>query len=126
MLDKKSKRMSANQELPAIPNKLYFTIGEVSKLCNLKTHVLRYWEQEFPQLNPSKRRGNRRCYQKKDILLVREIISLLYEQGFTIEGARTKLSQGKEQNAASKVQSYLLHEMLLNLEDILNELEKAF
>jgi DNA-binding transcriptional MerR regulator len=126
MLDKKSKRMSTNQELPVIPNKLYFTIGEVSKLCNLKTHVLRYWEQEFPQLNPSKRRGNRRCYQKKDILLVREIISLLYEQGFTIEGARTKLSQGKEQNAASKVQSYLLHETLLNLEDILNELEKAF
>ena len=78
-------------ELPPIPAKRYFTIGEVSELCGVKPHVLRYWEQEFTQLRPMKRRGNRRYYQHHEVLLVRKIRSLLYEQGFTISGARNRL-----------------------------------
>ena len=81
-----------NDELPPIPGKRYFTIGEVSSLCGVKPHVLRYWEQEFPQLKPVKRRGNRRYYQRQDVLIIRQIRSLLYEDGFTIGGARQKLS----------------------------------
>lgn len=77
--------------LPAIPAKRYFTIGEVSELCGVKSHVLRYWEQEFSQLKPVKRRGNRRYYQHHEVLLIRRIRELLYEQGFTINGARNKL-----------------------------------
>src|SRR5258707_409511 len=80
-----------NAQLPAIPGKRYFTIGEVSELCGVKPHVLRYWEQEFPQLKPVKRRGNRRYYQRQDVIVIRQIRSLLYEQGFTIGGARNKL-----------------------------------
>ncbi len=83
---------SNNNELPAIPGKRYFTIGEVSELCGVKPHVLRYWEQEFPQLKPVKRRGNRRYYQRHDVIMIRQIRSLLYEQGFTIGGARQRLS----------------------------------
>ena len=82
-----------NDELPAIPGKRYFTIGEVSELCGVKPHVLRYWEQEFPQLKPVKRRGNRRYYQRQDVIIIRQIRSLLYEQGFTIGGARNKLAR---------------------------------
>lgn len=78
-------------ELPPIPAKRYFTIGEVSELCGVKPHVLRYWEQEFTQLKPVKRRGNRRYYQHHEVLLIRRIRELLYEQGFTISGARNKL-----------------------------------
>ena len=81
-----------NDELPPIPGKRYFTIGEVGDLCAVKPHVLRYWEQEFPQLKPVKRRGNRRYYQRNDVLVIRQIRSLLYEQGFTIGGARQQLS----------------------------------
>ena len=77
--------------LPPIPDKIYFTIGEVGRLCKVKPHVLRYWEQEFSQLAPSKRRGNRRYYQHKDVLLVRRIRRLLYDEGYTIEGARQQL-----------------------------------
>lgn len=77
--------------LPSIPAKRYFTIGEVSDLCGVKPHVLRYWEQEFTQLKPVKRRGNRRYYQHHEVLLIRRIRELLYEQGFTISGARNKL-----------------------------------
>jgi DNA-binding transcriptional MerR regulator len=77
--------------LPSIPAKRYFTIGEVSELCGVKPHVLRYWEQEFTQLKPVKRRGNRRYYQHHEVLLIRRIRELLYEQGFTISGARNKL-----------------------------------
>lgn len=84
-----------SSELPPLPAKRYFTIGEVSELCGVKPHVLRYWEQEFPQLNPVKRRGNRRYYQHHEVMLVRHIRELLYEQGFTINGARNKLSQEK-------------------------------
>jgi DNA-binding transcriptional MerR regulator len=79
--------------LPAIPAKRYFTIGEVSELCGVKPHVLRYWEQEFTQLRPMKRRGNRRYYQHHEVLLVRRIRELLYEQGFTISGARNRLGE---------------------------------
>jgi len=82
--------------LPPIPQKRYFTIGEVSELCAVKTHVLRYWEQEFPQLKPIKRRGNRRYYQRHDIELIRRIRGLLYEQGFTIAGARQQLENDRE------------------------------
>ncbi|MCK5359464.1 MAG: MerR family transcriptional regulator [Gammaproteobacteria bacterium] len=80
-----------NSVLPAIPAKRYFTIGEVSELCQVKPHVLRYWEQEFSQLNPVKRRGNRRYYQRHEVELIRNIRSLLYLEGFTISGARQKL-----------------------------------
>lgn len=80
--------------LPPIPAKRYFTIGEVSDLCGVKPHVLRYWEQEFTQLKPVKRRGNRRYYQHHEVLLIRRIRQLLYEEGFTISGARHRLGQG--------------------------------
>jgi DNA-binding transcriptional MerR regulator len=124
MLDQKSnRRRHPKQDLPSIPDKLYFTIGEVSQLCNLKSHVLRYWEQEFPQLNPSKRKGNRRYYQRKDVLMVRDIMSLLYEQGFTIEGARTKLSSERKQDSSQRIYHNLLQETIGNLEKILAELE---
>ena len=79
--------------LPAIPAKRYFTIGEVSDLCGVKPHVLRYWEQEFTQLRPMKRRGNRRYYQHHEVLMIRRIRDLLYDQGFTISGARNKLQE---------------------------------
>ena len=87
---------SHNSELPPIPSKRYFTIGEVSDLCAVKPHVLRYWEQEFPQLKPVKRRGNRRYYQRADVEMIRTIRSLLYEQGYTIGGARQRMVQEKE------------------------------
>lgn len=80
-------------ELPPIPAKRYFTIGEVSELCGVKPHVLRYWEQEFVQLKPIKRRGNRRYYQHHEVLLVRRIRELLYQEGFTISGARNRLDE---------------------------------
>jgi DNA-binding transcriptional MerR regulator len=86
---------SNNAQLPEIPSKRYFTIGEVSDLCDVKPHVLRYWEQEFPQLKPVKRRGNRRYYQRQDVLVIRNIRSLLYEQGYTIGGARLQLTDAK-------------------------------
>jgi DNA-binding transcriptional MerR regulator len=84
---------SNNAQLPEIPSKRYFTIGEVSELCDVKPHVLRYWEQEFPQLKPVKRRGNRRYYQRQDVMIIRNIRSLLYEQGYTIGGARLQLTE---------------------------------
>jgi DNA-binding transcriptional MerR regulator len=88
-------------ELPEIPSKRYFAIGEVSELCAVKPHVLRYWEQEFPQLKPVKRRGNRRYYQHDDVQMVRRIRSLLYEQGFTIGGARQRLREMRNEVTAS-------------------------
>jgi DNA-binding transcriptional MerR regulator len=84
---------SSKDELPPIPAKRYFTIGEVSELCGVKPHVLRYWEQEFTQLKPVKRRGNRRYYQHHEVLLVRRIRELLYQEGFTISGARNRLDE---------------------------------
>lgn len=88
-----------SSELPPIPAKRYFTIGEVSELCGVKPHVLRYWEQEFSQLKPVKRRGNRRYYQHHEVMLIRRIRELLYEQGFTITGARNRLGQEIELQA---------------------------
>jgi DNA-binding transcriptional MerR regulator len=99
--------VAIDQALPPIPAKRYFTIGEVSELCAVKPHVLRYWEQEFTQLRPMKRRGNRRYYQHHEVLLVRRIRDLLYEQGFTISGARNRLGEslqsGRRRDAASAV-----------------------
>ena len=86
--------LDSTKPLPAIPAKRYFTIGEVSELCGVKAYVLRYWEQEFTQLKPMKRRGNRRYYQHHEVLLIRRIRELLYEQGFTISGARNRLTDG--------------------------------
>jgi DNA-binding transcriptional MerR regulator len=87
-------KTTSGEELPPIPAKRYFTIGEVSELCGVKPHVLRYWEQEFNQLKPVKRRGNRRYYQHHEVLLVRRIRELLYSEGFTISGARNRLDDG--------------------------------
>src|SRR5918995_826923 len=86
-------------DLPPIPAKRYFTIGEVSELCGVKPHVLRYWEQEFTQLKPVKRRGNRRYYQHHEVLLIRRIRELLYEEGFTISGARNRLDNARLDNS---------------------------
>ena len=99
MLEVQSRKTKTLVELPSIPSKRYFTIGEVSDLCAVKPHVLRYWEQEFPQLKPAKRRGNRRYYQQHDVQMIRTIRDLLYEQGFTIGGARQKLSSPVEKIA---------------------------
>src|SRR6476619_2033050 len=88
--------------LPSIPAKRYFTIGEVSDLCGVKPYVLRYWEQEFTQLKPMKRRGNRRYYQHHEVLLIRRIRDLLYEQGFTISGARNQLTEGLHARALAE------------------------
>jgi DNA-binding transcriptional MerR regulator len=90
-MNERSSKTELAVVLPPIPAKRYFTIGEVSELCGVKPHVLRYWEQEFTQLKPVKRRGNRRYYQHHEVLLIRRIRELLYEQGFTISGARNKL-----------------------------------
>ena len=92
----------ATTELPAIPAKRYFTIGEVSELCGVKPHVLRYWEQEFTQLKPLKRRGNRRYYQHHEVLLIRRIRELLYEHGFTINGARNRLEEASSIPGSSR------------------------
>lgn len=113
---------SHNDELPAIPGKRYFTIGEVSDLCLVKPHVLRYWEQEFPQLKPVKRRGNRRYYQRQDVIMIRQIRSLLYDQGYTIGGARQRLS-GDEAKEDETQYKQLIRQMITELEDLLKELK---
>ena len=89
---------SNNNELPVIPGKRYFAIGEVAELCAVKAHVLRYWEQEFPHLSPVKRRGNRRYYQRADVISIRQIRSLLYDQGYTIGGAKQQLSNASQES----------------------------
>ena len=114
---------SHNDELPAIPGKRYFTIGEVSELCAVKPHVLRYWEQEFPQLNPVKRRGNRRYYQRQDVLMIRQIRALLYDQGFTIGGARQRMS-GDEARDDTTQYKQLIRQMISELEEVLQVLRK--
>lgn len=108
---------SQNNELPPIPAKRYFTIGEVSELCDVKPHVLRYWEQEFPQLKPVKRRGNRRYYQRQDVLTIRQIRSLLYEQGFTIGGARQRMSSSEAKDESTHFKQ-LLRQTIAELEDV--------
>jgi DNA-binding transcriptional MerR regulator len=112
-----------NNELPPIPGKRYFTIGEVSELCAVKPHVLRYWEQEFEQLAPVKRRGNRRYYQRQDVLVIRQIRSLLYEQGFTIGGARNRLEGEEAKDDASQSQQ-LIRQLRIELEDVLKILRR--
>ena len=112
-----------NDELPAIPGKRYFTIGEVAELCGVKPHVLRYWEQEFPQLKPVKRRGNRRYYQRQDVIVIRQIRSLLYEEGFTIGGARNKL-QGEEARNDVTHSQLVVKQMRLELEELLRILRR--
>lgn len=114
---------SHNDELPVIPGKRYFTIGEVSELCAVKPHVLRYWEQEFDQLNPVKRRGNRRYYQRQDVLMIRQIRALLYDQGFTIGGARLRLSSDEAKDESSQYKQ-LIRQMIVELEDVLVVLKK--
>ena|SRR3990167_1185460 len=113
-------------DLSPIPDKLYFSIGEVGELCDLKPHVLRYWEQEFLQLTPSKRRGNRRYYQRKDVLLIRQIKTLLYGKGYTIEGARLQLA-GDDSISLQKLQGSraALQSAVSQLEKIVDELEQA-
>jgi DNA-binding transcriptional MerR regulator len=110
-------------DLPAIPGKRYFTIGEVSELCGVKPHVLRYWEQEFEQLKPVKRRGNRRYYQRHDVLMIRQIRSLLYEQGFTIGGARQQLSSETVKDDQNQSQQ-IIRQMCQELEEILQILKR--
>lgn len=111
-----------NDQLPAIPGKRYFTIGEVSELCEVKPHVLRYWEQEFPTLSPVKRRGNRRYYQRQDVLLIRQIRSLLYDQGFTIGGARQRLEGDNFKEEATQTRQ-LVSQTISELEDVLEALK---
>ena len=113
---------SHNDELPPIPGKRYFTIGEVSELCAVKPHVLRYWEQEFAQLKPVKRRGNRRYYQRQDVLIIRQIRSLLYDQGFTIGGARQRLTSEDVKDDTSQSQQ-LIKQTIAELEDVLETLK---
>lgn len=113
---------ASGSALPPIPAKRYFTIGEVSDLCGVKAHVLRYWEQEFTQLKPLKRRGNRRYYQHHEVLLVRRIRELLYDQGYTIHGARNQLSHpghGTTQQALSKHEQIDLKVLLNEIVDLL-------
>ncbi|QDQ29346.1 MerR family transcriptional regulator [Chitinimonas arctica] len=105
-------------ELPPIPAKRYFTIGEVSELCGVKPHVLRYWEQEFTQLRPVKRRGNRRYYQHHEVLLVRRIRTLLYEEGFTISGARNRLEH-QAMDAAEHGETNLAETLELEAEAVI-------
>ncbi|MDZ7656067.1 MAG: MerR family transcriptional regulator [Sulfurimicrobium sp.] len=115
-------------ELPPIPAKRYFTIGEVSELCGVKPHVLRYWEQEFTQLKPVKRRGNRRYYQHHEVLLIRRIRELLYEQGFTISGARNRLDEApevKKEIAAAKDQDSQAFSSNCNLAHIRSEIKSV-
>lgn len=124
--DSPVQNSQATVELQPIPDKLYFTIGEVGDLCALKPHVLRYWEQEFSQLAPPKRRGNRRYYRRKDVVLVRQIKSLLYDKGYTIEGARQQLS-GKEAAGERKMHTShaLLQSSVLQLEKVLADLQST-
>ena len=123
----KATNHSSRDSLPPIPAKRYFTIGEVSELCGVKPHVLRYWEQEFTQLKPVKRRGNRRYYQHHEVLLIRRIRELLYEQGFTISGARNRLDEGlgsngratKAEAAASAPETALLRREIQSIIELL-------
>ena len=113
----------SNRELPPIPAKRYFTIGEVSELCDVKPHVLRYWETEFPSLKPLKRRGNRRYYQRHEVLMIRQIRGLLYEQGYTIGGARLRLGGGdaKDETALS---TPIIRQVRMELEEVLQLLRR--
>ena len=108
----------SNNELPVIPATRYFTIGEVSELCAVKPHVLRYWEQEFSNLKPVKRRGNRRYYQRHDVLMIRQIRALLYDQGFTITGARQRLD-GQQARVETSISNQIVRQVRMELEEVL-------
>lgn len=125
-LTRSEKRQLSLQTLPEIPDKRYFTIGEVSSLCGVKPHVLRYWEQEFSALHPMKRRGNRRYYQHEDVLMIRQIRKLLYEEGFTIEGAKAHLSDVPAQPASPPpelINTPLISKVISDLEEVLQQLQ---
>ncbi len=112
-----------NATLPPIPSKRYFTIGEVSELCAVKPHVLRYWEQEFNQLNPVKRRGNRRYYQRHEVQLIRRIRTLLYLEGFTISGARNQLDNetaGKEAGKSLAVKREIIAGLIKEIDEVVS------
>jgi len=110
--------------LPSIPAKRYFTIGEVGDLCGVKPHVLRYWEQEFTQLRPMKRRGNRRYYQHHEVLMIRRIRDLLYDQGFTISGARNKLQEIVQTERDKRRNGEVMFEGVESLDDMDAELDE--
>ncbi len=112
-----------DKDLPPLPAKRYFTIGEVSDLCGVKPHVLRYWEQEFEQLKPVKRRGNRRYYQRGDVIMIRQIRSLLYEQGFTIGGARQQLESESAHDDVNRSQQ-IIRQLRGELEEVLQVLKR--
>lgn len=124
---KRKATLTKVDQLPSIPEKLYFTIGEVADLCLLKPHVLRYWEQEFEQLNPAKRRGNRRYYQRVDVVMVRRIRELLYERGFTIDGARQTLSESAAPAISSQQRhsQEMIYQVIQELENLVAEIEKT-
>ncbi len=111
-------------ELPPIPGKRYFTIGEVSELCAVKPHVLRYWEQEFPQLKPVKRRGNRRYYQRHEVQLIRQIRNLLYVDGFTISGARNQLEAGTPSTVETR-EAETLSDTRATIRQLIKELDEV-
>lgn len=115
-----------NAVLPPIPSKRYFTIGEVSELCMVKPHVLRYWEQEFEQLNPVKRRGNRRYYQRHEVQLIRRIRTLLYLEGFTISGAKNQIEQeaGGQTVATTQVQKQVVSDLIRDIDEVVTILSK--
>ncbi len=118
----KNKTAINSAQLPPIPAKRYFTIGEVGSLCLVKPHVLRYWEQEFEQLKPAKRKGNRRYYQRHDVILIRRIRNLLYEQGFTIGGAKQALSGEANKKDADQTRQ-VVRQLYRELEDVLKLLK---
>lgn len=120
-----STRNGSKVVLPPIPAKRYFTIGEVSELCGVKPHVLRYWEQEFSQLRPMKRRGNRRYYQHHEVLLVRRIRELLYNQGFTISGARGRLDESIGDSDTTMLAPEALRSELLNISKLLDTMKSS-
>ena len=109
-----------DSQLPTIPSKRYFTISEASNLCNVEAHVLRYWEQEFSQLSPIKRRGNRRYYQRHDVMLIRHIKELLYDNGYTIKGAKQKLSDEASDQETNSSSVYGIRSELESIIDLLD------
>ena len=125
LLTNSLSRQDSLHSLPPIPEKRYFTIGEAALLCGVKPHVLRYWEQEFPPLKPAKRRGNRRYYQHNDILIIRAIRKLLYEDGYTIEGARAQLAQVGEKNGETVETDAIIKKVIAELEYVLQNLTTA-
>ena len=115
-----------NATLPPIPSKRYFTIGEVSELCMVKPHVLRYWEQEFSQLNPVKRRGNRRYYQRHEVQLIRRIRSLLYIEGFTISGAKNQIEMesGNPQESSTQIKKQVVTDLISEIDEVVSLLSE--